>query len=101
VGDVVNLVSVDVQRLAESVLYLNGLWLPLLWIVVCFVYLWQVQGTGRRGGESQSSSPSSLSSSLSSSPSSPSCSSSSSNPVAIYVLWADKTGRALDRLVFA
>ncbi|XP_073916546.1 ATP-binding cassette sub-family C member 6 isoform X2 [Castor canadensis] len=44
VGDVVNLVSVDVQRLAESVLYLNGLWLPLLWIVVCFVYLWQQLG---------------------------------------------------------
>nr|XP_055221290.1 ATP-binding cassette sub-family C member 6 isoform X2 [Gorilla gorilla gorilla] len=41
VGDVVNLVSVDVQRLTESVLYLNGLWLPLVWIVVCFVYLWQ------------------------------------------------------------
>ncbi|KAF5918367.1 hypothetical protein HPG69_011807 [Diceros bicornis minor] len=42
VGDVVNLVSVDVQRLTESVTYLNGLWLPLVWIVVCFVYLWQV-----------------------------------------------------------
>jgi len=42
VGDVVNLVSVDVQRLTESVTYLNGLWLPLIWIVVCFVYLWQV-----------------------------------------------------------
>ena len=42
VGDVVNLVSVDVQRLTESITYLNGLWLPLIWIVVCFVYLWQV-----------------------------------------------------------
>ncbi|KAI4559493.1 hypothetical protein MJG53_018019 [Ovis ammon polii x Ovis aries] len=41
VGDVVNLVSVDVQRLTESITYLNGLWLPLIWIVVCFVYLWQ------------------------------------------------------------
>ncbi|MEJ1287069.1 hypothetical protein NN561_018084 [Cricetulus griseus] len=41
-GDVVNLVSVDVQRLTESVLYLNALWLPFLWIIVCFVYLWQV-----------------------------------------------------------
>lgn len=49
VGDVVNLVSVDVQRLTESVIYLNGLWLPLVWIVVCFVYLWQVSwGRGRR-----------------------------------------------------
>uniref|UniRef100_A0A4W2HRR1 ABC-type glutathione-S-conjugate transporter n=1 Tax=Bos indicus x Bos taurus TaxID=30522 RepID=A0A4W2HRR1_BOBOX len=44
VGDVVNLVSVDVQRLTESVTYLNGLWLPLIWIVVCFVYLWQLLG---------------------------------------------------------
>ncbi|XP_054098575.2 ATP-binding cassette sub-family C member 6 isoform X3 [Callithrix jacchus] len=44
VGDVVNLVSVDVQRVTESVLYLNGLWLPLIWIVVCFVYLWQLLG---------------------------------------------------------
>ncbi|XP_004441892.1 PREDICTED: multidrug resistance-associated protein 6 [Ceratotherium simum simum] len=43
-GDVVNLVSVDVQRLTESVTYLNGLWLPLVWIVVCFVYLWQLLG---------------------------------------------------------
>ncbi|KAM4829758.1 ATP-binding cassette sub-family C member 6 [Thomomys bottae] len=44
VGDVVNLVSVDVQRLTDSILYLNGLWLPLLWIIVCFVYLWQLLG---------------------------------------------------------
>ncbi|KFO20675.1 Multidrug resistance-associated protein 6 [Fukomys damarensis] len=44
VGDVVNLLSVDVQRLSESVLYLNGLWLPLLWITICFVYLWQLLG---------------------------------------------------------
>uniref|UniRef100_A0A8C2QL20 ATP-binding cassette sub-family C member 6 n=1 Tax=Cricetulus griseus TaxID=10029 RepID=A0A8C2QL20_CRIGR len=43
-GDVVNLVSVDVQRLTESVLYLNALWLPFLWIIVCFVYLWQLLG---------------------------------------------------------
>nr|XP_058917032.1 ATP-binding cassette sub-family C member 6-like [Kogia breviceps] len=42
VGDVVNLVSVDVQRLTESITYLNGLWLPLIWIIICFLYLWQV-----------------------------------------------------------
>ncbi|NIG60053.1 multidrug resistance-associated protein [Pontoporia blainvillei] len=41
VGDVVNLVSVDVQRLTESITYLNGLWLPLIWIIICFLYLWQ------------------------------------------------------------
>uniref|UniRef100_A0A8C5XQM1 ATP-binding cassette sub-family C member 6 n=1 Tax=Microcebus murinus TaxID=30608 RepID=A0A8C5XQM1_MICMU len=44
VGDVVNLVSVDVQRVTDSVVYLNGLWLPVVWIVVCFVYLWQLLG---------------------------------------------------------
>nr|XP_042132641.1 ATP-binding cassette sub-family C member 6 isoform X1 [Peromyscus maniculatus bairdii] len=43
-GDVVNLVSVDIQRLTESVLYLNALWLLFLWIIVCFVYLWQLLG---------------------------------------------------------
>ncbi|XP_053413294.1 ATP-binding cassette sub-family C member 6 isoform X2 [Nycticebus coucang] len=44
VGHVVNLVSVDVQRVTESIIYLNGLWLPVIWIVVCFVYLWQLLG---------------------------------------------------------
>ncbi|XP_036923551.1 multidrug resistance-associated protein 6 isoform X5 [Sturnira hondurensis] len=43
-GDVVNLVSVDVPRLTENILNLNGLWLPLVWIVVCFIYLWQLLG---------------------------------------------------------
>ncbi|XP_075384409.1 ATP-binding cassette sub-family C member 6 isoform X2 [Tenrec ecaudatus] len=44
VGDIVNLVSVDVQRLTDSILYLNGLWLPLIWITVCFFLLWQLLG---------------------------------------------------------
>ncbi|KAL6053723.1 hypothetical protein STEG23_018956, partial [Scotinomys teguina] len=42
-GDVVNLVSVDIQRLTESILYLSS-WLLFLWIIVCFVYLWQLLG---------------------------------------------------------
>lgn len=41
-GDVVNLVSVDVQRLVESTMYLNGLWMTIIWMTACFVYLWQV-----------------------------------------------------------
>uniref|UniRef100_A0A4X1VPY2 Multidrug resistance-associated protein 6 n=1 Tax=Sus scrofa TaxID=9823 RepID=A0A4X1VPY2_PIG len=41
VGDAVNVASVDVQRVIESITFLNGLWLPLIWIVICFVYLWQ------------------------------------------------------------
>nr|XP_027796462.1 multidrug resistance-associated protein 6 [Marmota flaviventris] len=44
VGDVVNLLSVDVPRLTESVLYLNSSWLLLLWICLCFTYLWQLLG---------------------------------------------------------
>lgn len=63
VGDVVNLVSVDVQRLTESVTYLNGLWLPLVWIIVCFVYLWQVSWGGGSGVGAEPSSSSSSSSS--------------------------------------
>lgn len=57
VGDVVNLVSVDVQRATESVMYLNGLWLPLIWIVVCFVYLWQVRRAEGAGFELNPSPP--------------------------------------------
>ncbi|XP_002927050.2 multidrug resistance-associated protein 6 [Ailuropoda melanoleuca] len=44
VGDVVNLVSVDVQRLVESTMYLNGLWMTSIWMTACFVYLWQLLG---------------------------------------------------------
>ncbi|XP_030874909.1 multidrug resistance-associated protein 6 isoform X2 [Leptonychotes weddellii] len=44
VGDVVNLVSVDVQRLMESVIYLNGPWITIIWMIICFVYLWQLLG---------------------------------------------------------
>ena len=49
-GDAVNVASVDVQRVIESITFLNGLWLPLIWIVICFVYLWQVcWGSGGPG----------------------------------------------------
>uniref|UniRef100_A0A4X2K8R7 ATP-binding cassette sub-family C member 6 n=1 Tax=Vombatus ursinus TaxID=29139 RepID=A0A4X2K8R7_VOMUR len=44
VGEVINLVSVDVQRLMDAVLYLNGLWLPVVWMTVCFTFLWQLLG---------------------------------------------------------
>ena len=87
VGDVVNLVSVDVQRLTESITYLNGLWLPLIWIIVCFVYLWQVSWAGGRG--------------LGAKPSSSSSSSSSSSPLILsldapcrLMLWPKSQARA-------
>ncbi|XP_048645510.1 ATP-binding cassette sub-family C member 6 [Marmota marmota marmota] len=54
VGDVVNLLSVDVPRLTESVLYLNSSWLLLLWICLCFAYLWQVRGRGAGLGRGRS-----------------------------------------------
>lgn len=41
-GDVVNLVSVDVQRLIDCFIYLNGLWMTIIWMAICFIYLWQV-----------------------------------------------------------
>ncbi|XP_044535039.1 ATP-binding cassette sub-family C member 6 [Gracilinanus agilis] len=44
VGEIINLVSVDVQRLMDAVLYLNGLWLPVIWMIICFTFLWQLLG---------------------------------------------------------
>nr|XP_020828093.1 multidrug resistance-associated protein 6 isoform X6 [Phascolarctos cinereus] len=44
VGEIINLVSVDVQRLMDAVLYLNGLWLPVVWMTLCFTFLWQLVG---------------------------------------------------------
>lgn len=67
--------SVDVQRVTESVVFLNGLWLPLVWIIVCFVYLWQVCSVEGAGWElNPTPSPSSL------------------DPVSICTLWADIMG---------
>ncbi|XP_051817123.1 ATP-binding cassette sub-family C member 6 [Antechinus flavipes] len=44
VGEIINLVSVDVQKLMDAVLYLNGLWLPVVWMTICFIFLWQLLG---------------------------------------------------------
>ncbi|XP_072454182.1 ATP-binding cassette sub-family C member 6 isoform X5 [Notamacropus eugenii] len=44
VGEIINLVSVDIQRLMDAVLYLNGLWLPLVWMTICFTLLCQLLG---------------------------------------------------------
>ncbi|XP_068941401.1 ATP-binding cassette sub-family C member 6 [Petaurus breviceps papuanus] len=45
VGEIINLVSVDVQRLMDALLYLNGLWIPVVWMTICFTFLWQLLGT--------------------------------------------------------
>uniref|UniRef100_A0ACB8FL16 Uncharacterized protein n=1 Tax=Sphaerodactylus townsendi TaxID=933632 RepID=A0ACB8FL16_9SAUR len=44
VGEIVNLVSVDAQKLADLIVYFNGTWVAPVWIVVCFVFLWQLLG---------------------------------------------------------
>ncbi|XP_061456060.1 ATP-binding cassette sub-family C member 6 isoform X2 [Rhineura floridana] len=43
-GEIVNLVSVDVQKLMELVIYFNGTWLAPIRILICFVFLWQLLG---------------------------------------------------------
>ncbi|XP_036597659.1 multidrug resistance-associated protein 6 isoform X2 [Trichosurus vulpecula] len=45
VGEIINLLSVDIQRLMDALLYLNGLWLPVVWMTICFTFLWQLLGT--------------------------------------------------------
>ncbi|XP_075575360.1 ATP-binding cassette sub-family C member 6 isoform X3 [Pelecanus crispus] len=44
VGEVVNLVSVDVQKLMDLIIYFNGTWLAPIRIIICFVFLWQLLG---------------------------------------------------------
>ncbi|KAM9261649.1 ATP-binding cassette sub-family C member 6 [Cariama cristata] len=44
VGEIVNLVSVDVQKLMDLIIYFNGTWLAPIRIIICFVILWQLLG---------------------------------------------------------
>ncbi|KGL94566.1 Multidrug resistance-associated protein 1, partial [Charadrius vociferus] len=44
VGEIVNLVSVDVQKLMDLIIYFNGTWLAPIRIIICFVFLWQLLG---------------------------------------------------------
>uniref|UniRef100_A0A8C6XMK2 ABC-type glutathione-S-conjugate transporter n=1 Tax=Naja naja TaxID=35670 RepID=A0A8C6XMK2_NAJNA len=44
VGEIVNLVSVDVQKLMDLIIYFNGTWLAPFRILICFVFLWQLLG---------------------------------------------------------
>uniref|UniRef100_A0A8D2NB32 ABC-type glutathione-S-conjugate transporter n=1 Tax=Zonotrichia albicollis TaxID=44394 RepID=A0A8D2NB32_ZONAL len=43
-GEIVNLVSVDVQKLMDLIIYFNGTWLAPIRIIICFVFLWQLLG---------------------------------------------------------
>ncbi|NXT85057.1 MRP6 protein, partial [Zapornia atra] len=44
VGEIVNLLSVDVQKLMDLIIYFNGTWLAPIRIIICFVFLWQLLG---------------------------------------------------------
>ncbi|NXI44533.1 MRP1 protein, partial [Galbula dea] len=44
VGEIVNLVSVDVQKLMDLIIYFNGTWLAPIRILICFIFLWQLFG---------------------------------------------------------
>ncbi|KAM6121775.1 LOW QUALITY PROTEIN: ATP-binding cassette sub-family C member 6 [Phoenicopterus ruber ruber] len=44
VGEIVNLVSVDVQKLMDLIIYFNGTWLAPIRLIICFVFLWQLLG---------------------------------------------------------
>ncbi|NWV84225.1 MRP1 protein, partial [Dasyornis broadbenti] len=44
IGEIVNLVSVDVQKLMDLIIYFNGTWLAPIRIIICFVFLWQLLG---------------------------------------------------------
>ncbi|NXE73178.1 MRP1 protein, partial [Cochlearius cochlearius] len=44
VGEIVNLVSVDIQKLMDLIIYFNGTWLAPIRIIICFVFLWQLLG---------------------------------------------------------
>ncbi|XP_054848807.1 ATP-binding cassette sub-family C member 6 isoform X2 [Eublepharis macularius] len=43
-GVIVNLVSVDVQKLTDLIVYFNGTWLAPVRIIICFVFLCQLLG---------------------------------------------------------
>lgn len=42
VGEIVNLVSADTQKLMDFVVYFNAVWLAPIEIVLCLFFLWQV-----------------------------------------------------------
>ncbi|NWX19914.1 MRP6 protein, partial [Aegotheles bennettii] len=44
VGEIINLVSVDSQKLMDLIIYFNGTWLAPIRIIICFVFLWQLLG---------------------------------------------------------
>ena len=43
VGEIVNLVSADTQKLMDFVVYFNAVWLAPIEVALCLFFLWQVR----------------------------------------------------------
>ncbi|XP_074546321.1 multidrug resistance-associated protein 1-like isoform X1 [Halichoeres trimaculatus] len=50
VGEIVNLVSADTQKLMDFVVYFNSLWIAPIEICLCFYFLWQLLGPSALAG---------------------------------------------------
>ncbi|XP_073333856.1 multidrug resistance-associated protein 1-like [Pagrus major] len=49
-GEIINLVSADTQKLMDFVVYLNCLWFTPIEITLCFYFLWQLLGPAALAG---------------------------------------------------
>uniref|UniRef100_A0A8D0CYJ5 ABC-type glutathione-S-conjugate transporter n=1 Tax=Sander lucioperca TaxID=283035 RepID=A0A8D0CYJ5_SANLU len=49
-GEIINLVSADTQKLMDFVVYFNSLWVAPIEIALCFYFLWQLLGPSALAG---------------------------------------------------
>ncbi|XP_060917590.1 multidrug resistance-associated protein 1-like isoform X1 [Labrus mixtus] len=50
VGEIINLVSADTQKLMDFVVYFNSIWIAPIEISLCFYFLWQLLGPSALAG---------------------------------------------------
>uniref|UniRef100_UPI0037E8C348 multidrug resistance-associated protein 1-like n=1 Tax=Semicossyphus pulcher TaxID=241346 RepID=UPI0037E8C348 len=50
VGEIINLVSADTQKLMDFVVYFNSIWITPIEISLCFYFLWQLLGPSALAG---------------------------------------------------
>ncbi|CAJ1069814.1 multidrug resistance-associated protein 1-like [Xyrichtys novacula] len=50
VGEIINLVSVDTQKLMDFIVYCNSIWIMPIEIALCFYFLWQLLGPSALAG---------------------------------------------------
>ena len=50
VGEMVNLMSVDSEKVKEMFIWLDALWFPVFTVVLCVGFLWQVVGVAALAG---------------------------------------------------